>query len=86
MKASTASGLTILNEWITKQNKLNPENNVILFLNRKKKPNFENQFVGNFEVVSIVIMHKVTTDRKTFSKILEAIDGPVDYAATIAWV
>jgi hypothetical protein len=52
-------------------------------LNRKKKPNFENQFVGNFEVVSIVIMHKVTTDRKTFSKILEAIDGPVDYAATI---
>ena len=28
-------------------------------------------------------MHKVTTDRKTFSKILEAIDGPVDYAATI---
>ena len=52
----------------------------------KKETNFENQFVGNFEVVSIVIMHKVTTDRKTFSKILEAIDGPVDYAATIAWV
>lgn len=53
-------------------------------MNRKKEINFENQFVGKFEVVSIAIMHKVTTERKTFSKIRVAIDGPVDYAANIA--